>query len=279
MSDDKQDAKAPLLDGDILSKHAPSLLDTCELVYYWMDKHEEALALIEQFPLDVSYLLESLDYSMGAARGEFPRDKPSFTYDDMGFTLPHVREMMAVSKSGGGPAAILEDLKTTEQMIVGIMSYMRKGEWTHTSLSNVMAIVRDVMKEVAKAVAARNELDQQTDWLRSRLDRDGHSVTDITDRKQLYAYSGEFMAAFPEDKTPMYSLRVARKRLEQETAVCRWTWHAGGYWETECISDKCFTGKKGGVKSCHSCGRPVEWETAVGKSKQTRRIDEQRQAI
>lgn len=64
-----------------------------------------------------------------------------------------------------------------------------------------------------------------------------------------------------------------------ETAVCRWTWHqgGGGYWETSCISDKYFKGEKGQVSSCHSCGRPVEWrETAVGKSKQTRRIDEQR---
>lgn len=53
----------------------------------------------------------------------------------------------------------------------------------------------------------------------------------------------------------------------EKSAVCRWTWHqgGGGYWETACISDKYFNGENGEVSSCHSCGRPVEWETAVSQ--------------
>jgi hypothetical protein len=262
MSNETQDAKAPLLDGDILSKNAPDLLDTCEEVHAWMEKNEDAL--MERWPADVTYLIDILAENIDAARGTCPGAEQFFTYDDMGFTLPHVRETMAVSKSDGGPAAILEDLKATGQMIVEIMSHMRKGEWTHASLSNVMVIVRDVMKEVAKAVAARNELDQQTAWLRSCLDRDGHCVDDIT-MQQIYAYIGEFKTAFPEEGTPRYSLRMARRQLEKETTVCRWSWCSSGYWETACRGNMCFTGKKGDVKSCHSCGRPVEWETAVSQ--------------
>lgn len=215
MSGGKQDTK-PLLDGDTLSKMAPDLLQTCEETHAWLGEHEETL--MKQWPADVTYLIDILAESIDMAKGEFPGTEPDLTYAAMGFSLPHVRKMMAVSKCDGTPSAILEDLKTTERMVMEIMSYVRAGEWTHTSLSNVVVIVQDVMKEVAKAAAARNERVQQTAWLRSCLDRDGHSGADIT-MQQIYAYTGEFMTAFPEDKTPRYSLRLARKQLEQETTV------------------------------------------------------------
>lgn len=143
------------------------------------------------------------------------------------------------------------------------------ASWASGDHKNAVRVMHEIQEERQRQDAKWGEQNHDDTWWLAILMEE---VGELAQAMLHSSFGGPHAGTERTELTQVAAVAVQwlEAMRRRETVVCRWSWHHGGrgYWKTSCASDKNFTGKKGEVKSCHGCGRPVEWVTAVSQETQ-----------